>query len=107
MALLGDLLAEAFRELEESGIFNPDFTWNGATYKSIPNPSSKSGKLEPGGFGINADFVLFCRTNQFVGSAPTRGQTLTSGGTQYRIDDVVLLVEGVLEIHCVNATRGA
>jgi hypothetical protein len=107
MALLGELFSEVFQELEEGGLFNPDFTWGGSTWKCVPNASAKSARLEAGGFGVEEDLVLYCRTDQFS-TLPSRGQTLTRDSTEYRIERVTTAPDGAfLRLGCVNISRGA
>jgi hypothetical protein len=107
MAEIGDLCREVFQELETTGLFNPEFTWAGETFQCIPNNSNKSGTLEDGGFGIDMDLVLYCRTDQFS-TLPTRGQTLTRDSVSYRIEKVGNGVDSsYIRLGCVNVSRGA
>jgi len=108
MPEIGELCAEVFQELEEAGLFDPAFTWAGGSYACIPNAVRKRASLEPGGFSVDEDLVLHCRSGQFGDTLPTRGQTISYVSVTYRIDSVTTAPDqGFIRLGCVNASKGA
>lgn len=86
------------------------FTWNGADWPCLNSSTRRRKALEPGGFSLDADLILFVRTAHFASAAaqPQLKQLLTFESRSYRIDEIVY-PSGTpfLKLLCVAAARGA
>lgn len=86
------------------------FIWNNAEWPCLNGSTHRRKSLEPGGFSLDADLILFVRASHFATAAdqPQLKQILTFETRRYRIDEI-LYPAGTpfLKLICVDASRGA
>lgn len=103
---LADEIAADIAELEEEN--GATFTWNGSNYPCVNGSTRRRKGLDSGGFGLDADLVLFVRSEHFaeVASRPQLKQAVTFESRSYRIEEVnVPAGSPFLKLICADANR--
>ncbi len=105
MSLPDEIAADiAALELEIPAVF----VWQGDPYPCLRGSLRRNRNLEAGGFGLDADLILFVRTVHFGGERPTSKQKITFNSRHYRIDDVIVPAgEPFLKLVCSDSVQGA
>lgn len=108
MSLTEDF-GEVLDELSDPDLLPSTMTWAGNDYTCFRSSIKKDAELEAGGWGVEEDISITVAANKFAADdRPSRGESLTTSSTTYRIKSVETAPGDVfLVLKCVNASRGA
>lgn len=82
------------------------FTWNGAEYPCLAGSVRRSRTLDPGGFSLDADLVLYVRHAVLGAGRPGPKEKLVHKTRTYRIETVTTPAQDqFLKFTCVDAAR--
>jgi len=66
----------------------PQFSYNSSPFRCLPGGAKFKRKNDTGGFTLESDLQLTCLVDQFNGSVPDSGETLSYLGRDYTIVSV-------------------
>lgn len=105
-------LAELELEMAPDGANPETFNWNGGDYPCVRGSVTRGKTLGSAGYAVDADLVLFCRTEHFPDPAdhdarPEAQEPITFSGSEYLISDVVTPAAGepFIRLVCVHANK--
>ena len=84
------------------------FAWNGNDYPCLNGSTRRRKGLDSGGWGLDADLVLFVRSDHFADAAarPQLKQAITFEARSYRIEEIVTPAgTPFLKLICADAAR--
>ena len=82
------------------------FTWNGAEYPCLASSVRRSRNLDPGGFTLEADLILYVRLAALGAGRPAPKEKLVHKTRTYRIETVTTPAQDqFLKLTCADAAK--